>query len=128
MCFFSKTGARGLEITPRLVADASPLLADFVDLFLVKIDPLGIKCLTLICHEFPSRLGLNKLSYCIRSLKLECIFSGEGEKRSVFVGCKFLMGNLDVRRTIRKDDLQNPNSPARMRCNTSLSTTVKREL
>ena len=55
------------------------------------------------------------MSYCIKSLKLEYIFFGEGEKRSVFVGCKFLMGNLDVRRTIRKDDLQNPNSPVRMR-------------
>ena len=30
------------------------------------------------------------------------MFSGEGEKRSVFVGCKFQMGNLDLRRTVRK--------------------------
>ena len=55
------------------------------------------------------------MSYCISSLKLKCIFSGEGNKRSVFVGCKFLMGYLNVRRPSRKDDRQNPNSPARMR-------------
>ena len=30
-CFFPKTGARGPETTPRQVADASPLLADFVE-------------------------------------------------------------------------------------------------
>ena len=55
-----------------------------------------------IIYEFPSRLGLNKVSYCVKSLKLKYMFSGEGEKRSVFVGCKFLMGNLDLRRTVRK--------------------------
>ena len=37
--FFPKTGARGPEITPRRVADASPLMADFVDLLPPKIDP-----------------------------------------------------------------------------------------
>jgi hypothetical protein len=69
---------------------------------------------TNIFYEFPSRLGLNKVSYCIRSLKLEYIFSGKGEKRSVFVGCnKFLMGNLDVRKEpFGRNDRQNPNSPA----------------
>ena len=30
-CFFPKTGARGPETTPRQVADASPLLANFVE-------------------------------------------------------------------------------------------------
>jgi hypothetical protein len=51
-----------------------------------------------VCHgdkgenEFPSRLGLNKVSYCIGSLKLEYIFSGEGEKRSVFVGMQIPNG------------------------------------
>jgi hypothetical protein len=45
-------------------------------------------------YEFPSHLGSNKVSYCIRSLKLEFIFFGESEKRSVFVGCKSLMGLL----------------------------------
>jgi hypothetical protein len=53
-------------------------------------------------YEFPSRLGLNKVSYCVKSLKLKYMFSGEGGKRSVFVGCKFLMGNLDLRISTRK--------------------------
>ena len=38
--FFSpKTGARGPEITPRQVADASPLVANFVHLLLLQNQP-----------------------------------------------------------------------------------------
>jgi hypothetical protein len=30
--------------------------------------------LVLFYYEFPSRLGLNKVSYCVKSLKLEYMF------------------------------------------------------
>ena len=57
-CFFPKTVAWGPETTPRQVADASPLLADFVDLLLFyhhpKSTPLGIECVSFLCHACDS--------------------------------------------------------------------------
>jgi hypothetical protein len=44
---------------------------------------------TDVMNEFPVWLGLNRVSYQVFSLQLNCIFFGEGQTRSVYLGCKF---------------------------------------
>ena len=45
----------------------------------------------IIMVRISELVGLNNVSYWVTSLELECTFSGQGWKRSAYVGCNFLV-------------------------------------